>query len=182
MTKIMKNNGCLFGSLLFLQYVAEMVAYISSANFYSDADRLIPCAQDGDLAKPSGASALLDKPILMIGIFHLLSWLRTAVLFVVVCLGINLMQVWYLTLPVTIYGIVSYIIVAMTYFSPDGEACSAAQEHRGTYLLTEVCCCWAFLLLNLLPFVVLCMSKDSHDKNIRKADESDEEGDDEGDD
>ena len=178
-TKIMTQRACFFGLLVSLQYLLEMCAYISSANFYSDADRLIPCSYTGDLAIPDNASAYFDGPILYLGIFHLMSWIRTALLFCVVFLGINLMQVWYMTIPVTIWGVVAYIIAIMTYFSEDGNECAAAQPFRGQYLLIEICACWFFIIINFLPFFLVCMSKESHDENIRKKeeDEDDEEED-----
>ena len=182
-TKIMTKRACFFGILNILQYLLEMCAYIASANFYSDADRLTPCSYSNDqydLADPEKASAFFDGPILMIGIFHLLSWLRTAVLFCVIFLGINLMQVWYLTTPVTVLGIVAYIMVAMAYFSEEGELCAAAQQFRGEYLLIELIGSWAFILLNFLPFTIMCMSKQQNDILIRKKDESDEEEDEDG--
>ena len=130
-TKILYNNSCFFGTIMSLGYICEMVGFISSANFYSDADRLLPCEFRGPLKDSEASSAVLDMPILLMGIFHLLSWLRMACLFCVIFLGINLMQVWYLTTPATIFGIVSYVILFMTYFSEDGEACAAVQVQRG---------------------------------------------------
>ena len=174
-TKIMKNRPCFFGSLVILQYLIEMCAYIASANFYSDADRLIPCSYKGDLSSSEAASAFFDGPILWLGIFHVASWLRTAVLFCVVCLGINLMQVWYLTTPVTVIGIIAYLLSIQAYYSDDGAMCADAQPFRAQYLVAEICACWFFIIINFLPFAICCMSKDKHDEHIRKSDDSDDE-------
>ena len=178
-TKIMKNRPCFFGTFVILQYLVEMCAYIASANFYSDADRLIPCNYKGDLSTSADASAFFDSPILLLGIFHVCSWLRTAVLFCVVCLGINLMQVWYLTTPVTVLGIAAYLITFQTYYSDDGAKCADAQPFRAQYLVAEICACWFFIIINFLPCAICCMSKDRHDVDIRKSDDSDEEDEDE---
>ena len=175
-TKILSNNLLIFGFLLFINYLMEMCAYIAASNFYSDVDRLTPCAYTGDLSDPEKASALFDKPIVLLGIFHVIAWLRVTVLCVVTCLGINIMATWYLTIPTTIFGIVAYIIAIMTYFSDDGETCATAQPFRAQYLVIEIYSCWAFLLFNLLPFLIVCMSKEKHDENIRKKDDdSDDE-------
>ena len=140
----------------------EMAAYIASANFYSDIDRLTPCTYAGPLSDPNVATTVYDFPILLLGIFHLITWLRVAVLCCVVCLGINLMHVWYYTIPVTIFGIVAYVITAMTLTSEDGAACAEAQPYRQQYLVVEAAACWAFLLLNFMPFLIVCMSKKGH--------------------
>lgn len=177
-TKILTNNMGLFTFFLFFQYLMEMSAYIASANFYSDVDRLTPCTYVGPLSDPNEATKVYDMPILLLGIFHLITWLRVAVLCCVVCLGINLMQVWYWTLPVTIYGLVVYVITAMTLTSEDSAACSDVQTYRHQYLVVELIACWAFILLNLLPFLICCMSKTSHAASVRKSDDegSDDEG------
>ena len=174
-TKILANNMGCFGTLIAIEYLMEMVAYIASANFYSDVDRLTPCTFTGTLAGSDAASAYFDEPILLLGIFHLISWLRVAVLSIVVCLGINLMHVWYITTPVTVLGIVAYAMASMVYFSEEGESCANAQMYRGQYILIEICASWAFVILNFMPFFIICMSKDKHDVNIRKSDDSDDE-------
>ena len=178
-TKIMKNRPCFFGTFVILQYLVEMCAYIASANFYSDADRLIPCSYKGDLSTSEQASAFFDLPILLLGIFHVTSWLRTAVLFCVVCLGINLMQVWYFTTFITVFGLAAYYVALMTYYSDDGELCAESQPFRAQYLVAEICSCWFFIIINFLPLAICCMSKEQHDKDIRRPDDSDEEDDDE---
>ena len=72
LTKILTDNQCLFGSFIGIGYILMMCGYISSANFYSDADRLIPCSYQGPLRNSDASSAVLDTPILLIGIFHLI--------------------------------------------------------------------------------------------------------------
>ena len=177
-TKIMSDRPKFFISMLFIQYLLEMSAYIASANFYSDVDRLLPCTYTGPLSDPNEATKVYDLSILLLGIFHVITWVRVAVLCCVVCLGINLMQVWYWTIPVTLYGIVTYVITAMTLTSEDGDTCAGVQTYRHQYLVVETIACWAFLLFNLLPFAITCMSKEEHAASVRKSDDDD---DDEGD-
>ena len=93
----------------------------------------------------------------------------------VVLLGLNLMQVWYITTPATIFGIVAYVITFMTYFSEDGELCAQAQVQRGQYLLVEMIASWFFIICDFLPFFVMCMKKESHDQSIRKKAEDDDD-------
>ena len=84
---------------------------------YSDNDRLIPCAAQGELADSEKSSEVYDFPLKMLAIFHMIEWLRTTLLLTVVCIGANLSLFWYITMPNTVFGIIVYGIVHMAYFS-----------------------------------------------------------------
>lgn len=176
-TKLIYENKGLLATLLFLAYFCEMVGYISSVNFYSDADRLIPCTYTGELSRPENATKVYDMPILLLGIFHLISWLRVTLLLVIALLNVNLMIFWYITIPNTIFGIATYVMTFMTYYGESGETCMEVQPQRAQYLFVEICACWFFILVNFIPFLLCCMSKDKHDENLRKKDEEDDDDD-----
>ena len=47
-------------SMLFIQYLLKMKAYIYTADFYSDADRLLPYMYTGPPADPNEATKVYD--------------------------------------------------------------------------------------------------------------------------
>ena len=177
-TKLLNRSQCAFGFLILFEYLFQMVGYISAANFYSDADRLIPCSYSGDLSNPENASAVYDPALLHIGIFHVISWLRCALLATIMLLSLDLMNIWYITMVSTVYGLVAYIIVFMSYFSEAGEACASAQPNRATFLLVEICCSWLVMLYQFLPFMLCCYKKSTLDERLRQKEEDSEEDED----
>jgi hypothetical protein len=74
-----------------------MGAFIAAGNFYSIENRLTPCTLTGLLSQPVAASEWFDIPILLLGIYHTIAWLRVACLGVCAFLNINLMHAWYVT-------------------------------------------------------------------------------------
>ena len=48
--------------------------------------------------------------------------------------------------------------------------------------MVEIIASWFFILLNFLPFAIVCMSKEKHDVAIRKKDEDDSDDEEEEDD
>jgi hypothetical protein len=99
-----------------------------SSNFYSSSLRLnnVTATIDGSskLFVGEEASAILDMAILITGIHHLIEWVRCTILLTVVCLGVNLMQIWYVSLVNTIFGMVGCIMCLMVINTPAGQACS----------------------------------------------------------
>ena len=145
---------------------------MATINLYSDNDRLIPCATEGDLAIPEEASKVYDFPLKMLAIFHMIEWIRTTVLLTVICIGANLSVFWYLTMPNTIFGIIVYAIVHMAYFSDDGKACKEAQENRSVWLLAEIIAFWVLFFIYSFPFVfTLCCGKAKAHATLLKAHE-----------
>lgn len=123
-TKLMNRNKKVFGFLILFEYLFQMVGYIAAANFYSDADRLTPCAYTGELSNPDNASAQFDIALLLIGTFHMVSWLRCALLATIMLLSLDLMKIWYITMISTIFGLIAYVVIFLSYFSEAGEMCA----------------------------------------------------------
>jgi hypothetical protein len=72
----------------------------------------------------------MDPAILMLGIFHITEWIRCTILLTVICLGVNLMQVWYVLGLNTIFGLVAFIYVHVVYFGDAAKGCAADQPTR----------------------------------------------------
>ena len=95
-----------------------------ACNFYSDVTRQNPCAISTDVfLTGEDASAVLDTAIKLAGIFHIIEWIRTTILLVAICIGVNVMQLWYVTAISALYGIAVFIYLHVVYASTKGMAC-----------------------------------------------------------
>jgi len=100
---------------------------VSCCNLYSDASRLNTCIRkDGSRISGNAASAVYDRTLYLVGIFHIIEWIRSTILLSVICIGANLMSIWYLSCLNMFYGLACLIIVHITYASTDGKACASA--------------------------------------------------------
>ena len=82
---------------------------------------------DGTKIQGEAASDVLDLAIKLTGIFHVCEWIRTTILLTVICIGANLMHVWYITGAITsLYGIAVFILLHVVYASPQGKACGTS--------------------------------------------------------
>ena len=61
----------------------------------------------------------------LLGIFHVMEWIRTTILLTVICIGANLMIAWYLSGLSALYGIAVFIYAHVIYASDDSVACSS---------------------------------------------------------
>ena len=82
--------------------------------------------------------------IKLAGIFHVIEWIRTtALLFVIVCIGANLMHAWYITgILSSLFGIAVFIYLHVVYASDDSKACADAQTTRHDWLMVEIIYFW----------------------------------------
>ena len=93
---------------------------VSACNFYSDVSRFNNCVYpDGTLIIGNDASAVYDMAIYLLGIFHVMEWLRTTILLTVVCVGTNLMTIWYLSSISVLYGIAVFVYAHVIYAGAD---------------------------------------------------------------
>ena len=134
-------------------YLAQFIGAVAVINLYSDIERLTPCADTGDLADPEKSSEVYDLVFVLLGIFHMVEWVRYTILLTVVCIGVNVTVLWYITIPNTIYGLIAYAITHMVYFSDDGSACSDKQQDRATWILVEIISFWVLYFLFVFPFI-----------------------------
>ena len=164
---LLNKNKLLYGLTITFWYLANFIGCVAVINLYSDKDRLIPCDVTGELAVPDEASKVFDLPLLMLAIWHMIEWIRTTVLLTVVCIGVNWMLVWYITMPNTIFGLVAYAIVHMSYFSDDGKLCKEVQENRADWLLGEIIGFWSVFFCFVFPFLgTLCMGRKRADDTL----------------
>lgn len=62
----------------------------------------------GTVVKGDEASKVFDTAIKLAGIFHIIEWIRTTLLLTVICIGVNLMSIWYFTAISSLYGLAVY--------------------------------------------------------------------------
>ena len=176
LTTLLNKNMLIYGISIGLWYLANFVGAVAVINLYSDKDRLIPCDVTGTLAVPDEASKIFDLPLLMLALWHMIEWIRTTVLLSVVLIGVDWMFVWYLTMPNTLFGLVTYAIVHMSYFSDDGKLCRDYQENRANWLLGEIIAFWSIFFCFVFPFLcTLCMGRGRADKTLKDAYEAEDE-------
>lgn len=103
-------------------YLIQFACCVSACNFYSDQSRLSPCLRnDGSFVEAGNqASAVYDAAIKLAGVFHVMEWVRTTILLVVICLGVNLMHVWYLSAFTCLYALGVFGYLHLVYLSADG--------------------------------------------------------------
>lgn len=159
-----------------LYYVIQLAGCIGTVNFYGDADRFTRCVPD---QKPLDAASVFDVPILLLSIYHMIEWIKTTFLLTVVCVGLNLMWVYYLLAINTLYGVVAIVWTMIVVFSEEGQDCAYAQTNRATWLKVEIIAFWVLFFLYPGPVLPLRFcSKESHDSIINKKDDDESGSDD----
>lgn len=133
-TVLMNRKMLIFSILGGLYYCVQFAACCASVNFYSDASRKASCVDIADPSKPpvvgEEASAIMDSAILMLGIYHIIEWVRCTMLLTVVCLGVNLMQTWYVLGLNSIFGLFAFIYCHVVYLGSAAKGCEANQDTR----------------------------------------------------
>ena len=112
---------------MFFYYIVQFIMCIAACNFYSDISRYHICQrEDGSYIRGEEASLVYDNAIYMAGIFHIIEWIRTTLLNVVICIGVDLVLIWYWSgLFSGLYGLICLFVVHYDYLKPDGVACGA---------------------------------------------------------
>ena len=160
-------------------YIAQFIGCVSTINLYSDVERTKPCALTGDLADGNKASEVFDLPLLLLACFHIIEWLRTTILLVVILIGVNWVIVWYATVINTLFGMIVYAFVHMAYFDEQGELCAEAQPDRAMWLMGEIIAFWVSYFFFAFPFVMMfCRGKAVADATLVEAYEKKDEDDD----
>ena len=173
---LLSHNRLCYGLNLTFWYLAQFIGAVACINLYSDGDRTILCAGHTD---PDKASEVLDFPLVLLAVFHMIEWIRTSLLLTVSCIGVNWSIGWYATTLNTLYGIIAYAIAHMAYLSEDGKDCGEVQEYRYAWLLAEIVAFWFLFFIYSFPFIFsICMGKDKADQTLEDAYKEDEEEDD----
>ena len=116
---LMNGRCVLFSFVIGFYYVLQFTLAISAANFYSDSDRFLGCGTS-ELTEPAVVTKVYDLPLFLFSLYHGIEWLRAAVLLTIVCIGVNLTLVWYISCLNAIFGLICYIMAYVTLFSEDG--------------------------------------------------------------
>jgi len=119
--KILNGKFKTFSAIIGVYYLLQFICCICTAAYYSDYERSNPCNVGEE-------SNIFDLPLLLLAIFHIMEWIRATVLLTVVCVGVNLMHVWYFTIFNTLFGLIVYLYVHSVIFGTEGRACSAADR------------------------------------------------------
>ena len=114
----------MMGAIVGFYYIIQFMCCVSACNFYSDITRLNACAiTETVFLTGDEASAVFDTAIKLAGIFHIIEWIRTTILLVAICIGANVMHLWYLSAISALYGIAVFIYLHVVYASSQGMAC-----------------------------------------------------------
>ena len=85
------------------------------------------------------SAAVYDKAFLLMGLFHIIEWLRTIVLLASTCMGgVFLLVIYQVTAINALFGFVAYVFAHYALFCADGQDCSNAQINRSQFLIAEI--------------------------------------------
>ena len=96
-------------SFVLIYYLIQFTAAVGVVNFYSDADRHLSCNGLG----PIESADVYDGALLLLAIFHIVEWIKMALLLTVVVLGHvmrHLMYVYVFLFLNTIFGCIAVIV------------------------------------------------------------------------
>lgn len=173
----MNKKYLTFGAFIGIYYCIQFMCCVSACNMYSDTTRTAPCIlNDGTVLKDDDASKVFDIAIKLLAIYHITEWVRTTILLVVVCIGVNLMHIWYLSSLVVLYAIPVFVYIHFVYASEEGIACGEHQHERRLWLMVEIIYFWVIFWVFQVPFGVFRLFKREKLFEILNAkDESDDD-------
>ena len=136
-----QSNWWKFCMPLGLYYILQFGLALCCANAYSDVERKTPCGVSSKQLKGEEAGAVYDMALLMLGIFHIVEWVRTALL--ITCTTMEnmglLMWTWHITTPLNaLFGVVCYVYAHYARFNANGMMCVDAQPSRAKFLVAQV--------------------------------------------
>ena len=115
---------------------------------------LQPCGLDGPVNKKLEKSDkdawvklqeesawVYDKAFFLMGLFHIIEWIRTIVLLTSTCMGGEFLIVLYQWTSINaIFGFIAYVFAHYALFSADGQSCAGERSHdsRRTFLTVEI--------------------------------------------
>ena len=107
------------------------------------------------MIKGEAASEVYDKALYLAGIFHVIEWIRTTILLAIICIGANLMPIWYASAISALFGIAVFIYLQVIYASDDSKACESAQKTRHDWLMVEIIYFWILFWIFQVPFLII---------------------------
>ena len=119
MAKIIGNRKLIFGTWGLIGYIGQFILIVSVINVYSDNDRFNNC-NIPELTTREEFSEVYDSALRVLGVYHIIEWVRMTIFLVTLLLGQNFMPIWYATSLNTLYGIAAYIYCHVVRFSGNG--------------------------------------------------------------
>lgn len=180
-TKFMHKKFLLFTPIVGVYYILQFIMCVSACNFYSDATRNAPCGKDenGTIISGSDASAIMDNAMYLVGIYHIMEWIRATILLTVILIGVNLMWVWYVTSVISLYGFGCFIYLVTVFFGDDAKGCEDSQPTRYQWLLCETIYFFCIFFPAQFPvLIVRCFKRESIYKALSEDDDEDGDMDD----
>jgi hypothetical protein len=179
-TIIMHRKMLIFSLVASVYYMVQFLACCASVNFYSDASRLAACNDLVDTSKPpvvgEMASAIMDPAIILLGVYHIIEWIRCTILLTVICLGVNMMQVWYALAINSVFGLICFIYCHVVYFGAAAKGCAENQPTRYQWLLAEIIIFWVtFFVFMMPPIIIRLFPKSNVHITLYRPDEEDED-------
>ena len=175
LTKLLGKKWTMFAVIVGFYYLICFMCCVSACNFYSDHSRYNNCTREnGELITGEDASKVYDMAIYLLGIFHVIEWIRTTILLAVICVGANLLPVWYISAISALFGIAVFIYAHVIYASDDSKACSEAQKTRHDWLMVEIIYFWTLFWIYQVPMVVLRFYKKEKLEEILNAETPEE--------
>jgi len=149
------HKKMLIGSILIgVQYLWQFILCLISVSYYDSNERLISCGVPG-LTAPADASRYYDVVLLLFFIYHIIEWIRSTILLVTVCIGVNFMWVWYITMINSLFGIAVFLYAHYVRFSPHGKACNEWQPTRSNWIVIEIIMFWILFFFYSFPMIII---------------------------
>ena len=186
-TKIVSNRKTIFGIWGLFGYIIQFLLICTVINSYCDRSRFCPCNDTRDLSEINcddhstkwENSEVYDTALLLLGVYHIIEWVRVIIFLVAVFLGANMIKLYYILYINTIFGLAAYIMAHVYRFSGDGPDCSDSQPERAATLVAEVVIFWTTYHIMNFPQIVLClMSHENKEDAINGPKEEEEENND----
>ena len=73
------------------------------------------------------ASKVYDMALYVLGIFYVIEWIRTTILLAIICIGANLLPLWYASAISAPFAIGVIIYAHVVYASDDSKACAVVE-------------------------------------------------------
>ena len=86
MSKIIGNRKLIFGTWGLFGYIGQFILIVAVINVYSDADRFSKCPGINPLDLDAH-SAVYDTALKLLGIYHIIEWVRMTIWLVTLLLG-----------------------------------------------------------------------------------------------
>jgi hypothetical protein len=129
-----------FGLIFGIHYLVQFGLALCCANFYNDAGSRVSCP--GAVVEPEvvldngtlqgGPASVYDSALIVLGIYHIIEWVRTIVLIALTCMGgVPLLWFWDASFVLnTLFGVCAYIYAIAARFGANGVACAEVQPER----------------------------------------------------